>query len=406
MGTHRVGDALISLRHCTAGVKSLDESIMKIILFITPQIWEPVMQPDLLVFIEEVKQNKERILGFDEAKIKQSIILQIFYLLGWDVFRDLIAEYAVGDGRVDYAVQLENTNYIFIEAKRYGTDLENVQAQLLRYAFSEGVKLGVLTNGIAWWLYLPLADGGWEQRRYYAIDLLEQDSGNAAEHLVKFLSREQVVSGHAVASAEQYRQSQKRLTTIQQTFPVAWNKLVSEPHELLLELLVETTETLSGYRAEPEAAASFLLQYRSELCFPEPRDRPRLPVGTVSKTQSQPNKSLETASVTGTKPLAFSVGQVSRNVSSWKDLLIEVCNILYDEDPQRFIDASLSLKGRKRPYFTRNPDEMRSPEEFGNTGVYFEANQSASSILLRCQTLLAMFDYDPNILSVTLDTQR
>ena len=36
---------------------------------------------------------------------------------------------------------------VFLEVKKIGEDLESYQGQLLMYAFEEGVKLAVLTNG-------------------------------------------------------------------------------------------------------------------------------------------------------------------------------------------------------------------------------------------------------------------
>ena len=49
--------------------------------------------------------------------------------------------------------------------KRVGSDLDEHQEQLLRYAFDEGVQLAALTTGLVWWLYLPRADAKCAARR-------------------------------------------------------------------------------------------------------------------------------------------------------------------------------------------------------------------------------------------------
>ena len=80
--------------------------------------------------------------------------------------------------------------------------LEPHQEQLLNYSFTEGVKLAALTNGTKWWLYLPLSEGSWEQRRFYSLDLLAQEPADVAGRFIEFLARERVVSGEAREAAE------------------------------------------------------------------------------------------------------------------------------------------------------------------------------------------------------------
>ncbi|GAB4479121.1 MAG: hypothetical protein Kow00124_24400 [Anaerolineae bacterium] len=355
------------------------------------------MHNALVEFIDTVKAERDRIQGFDEATTKQYIIQQVLHILGWDIFRELVPEYPVRDGRVDFALRVDDTSYIFLEAKRVGAELEDVQEQLLRYAFQEGVKLGVLTNGGSWWLYLPLAEGSWSQRRFFAVDLLEQPSTLAAENLIRFLAKSRVMTGEAVHSAEEYRQSRQRQAILESTMPVAWNKIVSTPEELLLDLLIETTESLSGYRADYEMAERFLARYREQFHVPEPRDARRL--GVVQTAQPQQRKQTATE-FTGTRPTSFALFGTHHPVSTWKEVLFRICDLLYEQDTQLFLASALSLQGRKRPYFSYNPEELRGPEEFRQTGLYVETHQSASSIVMRCRSLIALFGYDPDDLTI------
>ena len=364
------------------------------------------MHGELATFIESVKQDRDRIQGFDEAKTVQSIVQRILHLLDWNIFDEVIPEYSLAGGKVDLALQRNGSNRVFIEAKRVGANLEMHQVQLLRYAFSEGVRLAVLTSGVSWWLYLPLADGSWEQRRFFALDLLEQDSEFVAENLDRFLSRKRVESGDAENSAEEYRQSRQRRLILRKTLPLAWNKLVTQPDELLLDLLIETAETLSGYRAEQEMVATFLSRNRDGLLVPEPsdvRDLPSIRQAHQVSTNFHEDRPLRASDLTGTKPTGFAIGDEEYEISWWIEMLIAVCDRLYDEDAAQFEEAALSLVGRKRPYFSRNPDELRIPSEFRNTGIFFEANLSSSSIYMRSRSLLALFDYDPDSLRIYLD---
>jgi hypothetical protein len=361
------------------------------------------MRAELIEFVDAIKADRDRLPGFDEAATKQFIVQRLLHLLGWDIFNELVPEYQVGGGRVDFAVQREGVNRIFIEVKRIGIDLEEVQDQLLRYAFQEGVRLGALTNGVAWWLYLPLLEGSWEQRRFFAIDLLQQDTNSVADNFIRFLESDRVVSGEAITSAEEYSRSRQRQAILEKTMPLAWNKIVSEPDELLLDLLIETAESLSGYRAEQEMAATFMSRHAKQLLVPEPRDRVGLPSITPPTRPAKQTRIIKPADFTGTKPKSFRWAGASYEVGSWKDFLFRISDLLYQEDPDRFYEVSLSLKGRKRPYFALNPEDLRIPKELGQTGILVETNISAQSVVAVCRSLLALFDYNPDDLIITLE---
>jgi len=134
------------------------------------------MNEELFKLISEFKKDK-RLLLFDEAATKQAVILRILKSLGWDPFNidEVYPEYSVGSKRVDYALKSNGRNKVFIEVKKVNEDLEKHQEQLLSYSFQEGVKLAILTNGISWWFYLPLREGSWEQRKFYTIEIYDQD---------------------------------------------------------------------------------------------------------------------------------------------------------------------------------------------------------------------------------------
>ncbi len=126
--------------------------------------------------------------------------------------------------------------------KRVGEDLEKHQEQLLNYSFQEGVKLAVLTNGITWWFYLPLHEGSWEQRKFYTIEIYDQDAEEISQKFWDFLSKENVVSGKAIVSAETIYKGRQKQHLIEITLPKAWNKIIKESDENFIELIAETTE--------------------------------------------------------------------------------------------------------------------------------------------------------------------
>lgn len=118
------------------------------------------MKDQLVSFIDSLKADR-RILFFDEAATKAAVVVKLLSLLGWDIFDvdEVTPEYSVAARRVDYSLRIGNVNKVFVEVKRTGEELENHQEQLLSYSFQQGVRLAILTNGVAWWFYLPLCEG-------------------------------------------------------------------------------------------------------------------------------------------------------------------------------------------------------------------------------------------------------
>jgi predicted type IV restriction endonuclease len=212
--------------------------------------------------IQDIRSN-ERITTFDEATTKQAIILRLLSELGWHIFNteEVKPEYSVSNKRVDYALRINNTNKVFLEIKKVTEDIERHQNQLLDYSFQEGVKLAILTNGISWWFYLPLNEGSWDQRKYFAIDILQQDPEDTAKRFIDFLSKDNVATEGAIKLAESLLKGRVKEIEIQKNLPKAWNKIISQPDELLIELINETLEKICGYKAESEQVIKFINEH-------------------------------------------------------------------------------------------------------------------------------------------------
>lgn len=218
----------------------------------------------VIEFLKWVRGEK-RIKDFDEITTKQTIILNLLNILNWNVFSvdEVCPEYQVESRRVDYSLRIKNRDRVFIEVKKPKEDLEIHQKQLLDYAFRRGVEIAVLTNGRTWWFYLPTKSGNWNSRKFYTIDITEQETEVSAEKFIEFLSRQNVESGDAVKSAEKFHKGNVRKKAVEVTLPEAWNKIVGEPEPLLIELLAEITEKICGYKPE-ESDVKLLLKENQE----------------------------------------------------------------------------------------------------------------------------------------------
>lgn len=215
-------------------------------------------------FLESLKTKRHPILT--ESATKQAIILPLITLLGWDTTNidEVSPEYSVENGRVDYSLRIKKENRVFIEAKKLGDDLENCQEQLLEYSFREGVEIAILTNGITWWWYLPTKKGDWKARKFYTIDIDQQDSSDVTQKFSDLLSKDNVSIGKAYENAESIYKGKLKKKALEETLPEAWNKLISEPDLSLRDLLSETTEKLCGFKPEDNEVARFLKLYENQ----------------------------------------------------------------------------------------------------------------------------------------------
>jgi hypothetical protein len=105
---------------------------------------------------------------------------------------------------------------------------------------------------MTWWFYLPLQEGSWEQRKFFAIDILQQEPEDIVHRFQSFLSRSNVESGKAIQNAELVYRTRRKDVILKAYLPKAWNKIVLEQDELLVEMINETLEAISGFKADNE----------------------------------------------------------------------------------------------------------------------------------------------------------
>jgi restriction endonuclease Mrr len=132
------------------------------------------------------------------------------------------------------------------------------------------VELAVLTNGTTWWFYLPTKKGDWKKRKFYTIDIIQQEAHDIAQKFIDLLSKENVQTGKTLKHAEEIYKGKLKIKVLEETLPEAWNKLISEPDSLLIDLLAETTEKICGFKPDVNDATRFFKHNESRfLLLPE-----------------------------------------------------------------------------------------------------------------------------------------
>ena len=356
--------------------------------------------------VEELR-SRPNIQSFDEAATKQVVILRLLDALGWNQYDidEVKPEYPVKGGKVDYALRLDNSDKVFVEAKRAGEDLGGHQGQLLNYSFSEAVQLAVLTNGLAWWFYLPMQLVPWEERKFYAIDILKQDVPDIANRLMDFLSRENVRSGAAIRNAKNVHDSLQSDKLIEETLPKAWASLISGPDDLLVDLIDDTLESLCRLRSGPERIRRFLNEKAKP---PAESTKPGVTgKGTtprhIEPTPPAPTPRQKTPETirdyTGKSIVSFTFAGATFNSNKWIDLLTTLAQDIHRRHPTEF-DRTLEIRGNKHVYFSRDGRDLRLPKRLGNSGYFVESKLSATLIVGVCHSLLALFGYEAQDLTI------
>jgi predicted type IV restriction endonuclease len=353
----------------------------------------------LVKAIKEIR-NDSSLLILDEASIKAAIIQRVLSLLEWNPFdiNQVRPEYTVGSRRVDFCLRISGTNKAFIEVKRPNENLEPHQEQLLDYSFREGVKIAILTNGVTWWFYLPLSEGSWEERRFFTADLIEQPPESVAERFVALLSKDNIASGKAAENAEGLYKSGQKEAVVRQALPKAWDKLINDPDDLLVDLLIETAEKLSGFRPEIGDVEKFL----AGIAHPQV---------SSSATPLSPTSPTPYQTMRRKGPATSANGYINKQIASftllgkqyrprnWKDLMVTVSEEMYRRHSAEF-DRALMLRGHTMAYFGLQSNVLSQPSRISDSKYFVETKLNANSIVRRCHELLSLFGYKDHDLTI------
>lgn len=139
-------------------------------------------------FIDEVRTRSGRFetrlqhtIETEEAT-KTSFILPFIQMLGYDIFdpSEVVPEFTADHGtkrgeKVDYALLLDDKPVILIEAKRYGSSLDDEEvSQLFRYFTVTETRFGILTDGIAYRFFSDLEQPNtMDQTPFFEFNMLE-----------------------------------------------------------------------------------------------------------------------------------------------------------------------------------------------------------------------------------------
>ena len=346
------------------------------------------MEKQIIAFIKSLKKDK-RLLTLDESSTKQAIVIKMLSLLGWDIFNvdEVKPDLVIKSYMVDYALRKNKFNTFFIGVHKPGEELRKDQKEILASAISEGVKVVLVTNGFQWWFYLSFEEGVPEQRKFCVVDLNKQKPADAAARLVNLLEKSNVISGTALKKAETM-QVTRQTRAVDQYMTEAWQQLMNHPPKVLIKLVNDGFEKLSGYPINEKIVVKYLSAWaRGETCeeiieLKEPVPKPAVSYeGRILQSINFKNHILP--------------------VDSWDQFLTSLCGLLsseFSKDLEKLLWHSVDGKF----FFRDNPEELRLPLNVDDTNIYVETALAPDDTVKVARSVLKLYGYDGNELDIAV----
>jgi len=293
----------------------------------------------------------------NEASVSQGIVLRLLHALGWPAYNTQVVwpEYSLSGRRVDYALcHPAGKPIAFVEVKQVGRS-DGAERQLFEYAFHVGVPLAILTDGREWNFFLPGEQGDYGERRVYKLDLIERDATESASRLRRYLLHQNCTSGSAIEAARSDYRSVAKERQILSALPEAWQKLVHEEDEHLLEIIADRVESICGFKPSPDLVAEFLKRNAAHANVAVP------PVETAKPTyvpEAQTPASITPMQGHVGNAVGYNINGKFHSAKSAIEVLIEVFETLTVLDrtfPERFASVP---QGRTRRYLARERDQL------------------------------------------------
>lgn len=282
-----------------------------------------------------------------EAEISQGVVIRILRELGWPDHQTQVVkpQFKIDNRRVDYALcHPPGQPSVLLEVKDLTKADAKGEEQLFKYCFGYGVPIAVLTDGQKWSFFFPAGQGSYEQRRFAQVDVLTDEPGVSAGILTEYLRAQDVRSGEARKRAERAYEAVRLERLAASKFKTVWQKLLSGPESLLLDLFLEEVEQAAGVRPDRSRGAEFIrAQAQSIAGLPHRARKHRKAKAGESSKETGPS---------------FTFRGATQTFKSGAEVMGAVFGKLASMDPQFCARFSEQHYGRVRKYVAKTKDAL------------------------------------------------
>ena len=193
-----------------------------------------------------------------------------------------------------------------------------------------------------------------------------------------------------------YRGHQKR-NILRNALPKAWYKILNDPDDLLVELIIKTTEKISGFRPEIKDVEKFIIDIQSSLKASSPLTKPSISPASALKLTSYTE-----GSYINKRIRSFQLLGKTYHPRTWKEMLVSVSEEMYRRHSVEF-SRCLSLRGSRMSYFSQQPNELSLPIQIPGSNFFVETKLNSNSIVKRSRELMGLFGYKESDLQISAE---
>ncbi len=342
---------------------------------------------NLLKFIEEIK-NDDKFQGLDMPAIKQGIVLKLLSLLDWDPFNmdEIQPEYKVAKGKIDFALMKKDAPKVFISIEKDFKDFEKSEDALLNRAVECGVAIAVFTDGLTWCFLLPLGEGSIEDKKVRIVSIHDEKPEDVQKGFTDFLSKKKVNSDEARKIAEDIYKDRKKAMLIEEYLPKAWETIMDKPEKWLVGIISEVTDSLCGHKPDKDVVEEFIIS--------EIKERAGKGASKGSK-DSKNNEEGKHKDYRGKSVKSFTLDGKAYKVKSWKDMLLQLCNVVYEKNKDDF-ESVLFITLDGKDCFSENQHGFLDSGEIKGANLYVNLDLSEMRTVALCKEILRNFGVDEN----------
>lgn len=342
------------------------------------------LKETLEMVLEKTKKYRD-LYEKNEESVRYHIINPILKDLGWNPENpeEVQPNISSEEGVPDYLLLKNEKKVLFIEAKKLSVDVEEKEIirKLGQYCFGEGMKYGVLSNGVIWILFRAFQEGTtMAERLVWKVDL-ENDDMTASIRKLTTISKDNIENIETLI---------KKLQILDEI----WQSLLEEPKELIgglipvFEKLIK--EGYPKYEFVSLEMEDFIKERVRELISP--------PTETVIEetTQSEPFEER-------VRHGKMKIGKDVFEIRNSYEILITTANWLIKQGKLKLTDCPVGI-GYKRNLINKEPKhkyggDFRAPKKLSN-GLWIDVHYSTAGCINTARRLLEKFGYSSNTLEV------
>ena len=167
---------------------------------------------------------------------------------------------------------------------------------------------------------------------------------------------------------------------------------------------------LDGSPRKPVARLYFNSAQKYIALFDEEKHEEKIPINNIDDIYNYSERLKANANsydipnvqdLTGKSIKSFTFNGKKFETKYWKDMLLQLCSAIAESNKDKFNDI-LTIIGRQsqKPFFSKNPGDLKSPNQIEGTDIYAEVNLNPGSIIRLSKNVMSKFGYPETDLTI------